>query len=404
MDAVAATIVTKPYLSHARVVARSFRAFHPEVPFFVLLADEVEGLFDPAGEPFRLLQLADVGVPALERIRFHYAQQPFSYALTPYLLARLLALGAKRVLFFKQESLILDSHDDVLDLLDRHAIVLTPHLTAPLSGPDRVAREMVILQSGAFNVGMLGVSASREADRFLRWWQTRAYDHCLHAVPEGMHYEQRWLDLVPSYFDNVHLLRDSRFNVAHWNLPDRLVEIRDGLVFVDGRRCCLFRFSGYEPERPEVLTKYSPRLTAGNAGRAADVFARFHQELAREGYEETSRWPYAYATFDNGVEIPEFVRTLARRMGAAMERFGDPRQTRGRTSFFAWLMEPVDDVTDEASRVTRMWHAIYRERPDLQAVFPDVLTTDRERFLQWTETFGAREHGIPAALLRPASR
>ena len=51
----AATIAAKSFLPYARVVAASFREHHPGVPFFVLLADEVDGCFDPTAEPFELL-------------------------------------------------------------------------------------------------------------------------------------------------------------------------------------------------------------------------------------------------------------------------------------------------------------------------------------------------------------
>ena len=45
----ACTIVSKNYLPFARVLARSFRAQHPEAPFFVLLVDRVEGAWRSAG-------------------------------------------------------------------------------------------------------------------------------------------------------------------------------------------------------------------------------------------------------------------------------------------------------------------------------------------------------------------
>ena len=91
------TIVAKNYLSFARVLAGSFHRHHPGIPFFVLLADEIDGHFDPTREPFRLLHWPDLDIPHVERFRFHYAQQPLSYAVTPYLLAGLLKLGFARV-------------------------------------------------------------------------------------------------------------------------------------------------------------------------------------------------------------------------------------------------------------------------------------------------------------------
>ena len=218
-----ATIVAKNYLSFARALAESFHSIHRDIPFFVLLADEADGYFDPAHEPFHVVGLSELDIPQLERFRFHYAQQPLSYACTPYLLAHLVRRGFSRLIFIKQESLVLGDLTPVFDILDKISIVLTPHLVAPLAGADRIERELNILQSGTFNVGMLGVAATPVAARFLEWWQDRVYAHCRYALASGMHYEQRWLDLVPGLFGDVHVLRDPAYNVGHWNLPDRAV-------------------------------------------------------------------------------------------------------------------------------------------------------------------------------------
>jgi hypothetical protein len=393
-DVAGCTIVAKSYLSYARVLSTSFRQQHPDIPFFTLLADEVDGYFDPAAEPFQLLQLTDLDIPDLERFRFHYTQQPLSYAATPYLLAHLLARGFQRTIFFKQESLVVGNLAPVFDLLERRSIVLTPHLHAPLTGSDRIGRELTILQSGTFNVGMLGVTRTEPASRFLEWWQDRLRTHCRYDVPGGMHYEQRWLDLVPGFFEDVHVLRDPGYNVAHWNLPDRAVTMCGDAILVEGQPCRLFRFSGYEPDRPVAITKYFDRLTWENVGPARAVFDRFRRELEDAGYQVTKRFPYAYGVFDNGVPVPDIARVLYVNLGDDVRMFGDPLRTASPSSYFNWLNQPVDDEWGSRT-VTRLWHGIYRARPDLQAALPNPLGCDRDAFLNWTTMFGMREHGIP---------
>jgi hypothetical protein len=44
--------------------------------------------------------------------------------------------------------------------------------------------------------------------------------------------------------------------------------------------------------------------------------------------------------------------------------------------------------------VTRLWHGVWRQRPDLQRAFPEPLGRDRRAFLRWAERYGAGEHGI----------
>ena len=387
-----ATIVAKNYFSFARALAESFQSQHPRVPFFVLLADEADGYLDPSREPFHIVGLSELDIPQLERFRFHYAQQPLSYACTPYLLAHLLKRGYSRVIFVKQESLVLGDLSPVFDLLDGISIVLTPHLVSPLAGADRIERDLNILQSGTYNVGMLGVAATPVAAEFLEWWQDRVYAHCRHATPAGMHYEQRWLDLVPGLFGDVHVLRDPAYNVGHWNLPDRAVTVVDDVVLVNGEPCRLFRFSGYDVERPSAVTRYSSRLTIQNVGPAGLVFERFRAALARHGDRETKTWPYAYGALQRRAST-RIARSLLAEMDDSAGRFGDPLRT-GRGSYFEWLNQGVDGEPNGPGTLTRLWHAVYRARSDLHSAFADPAGADRQAFLAWTQQSGMREHAV----------
>jgi hypothetical protein len=384
------TIAAKGTLALARVVARSFAEHHPGVPFFVLLADEVDGFFDPAQEPYELLLLRDVEIPERERFTFGLRREPLSYAATPYAISKLLALGYQRVLFIKQESFVLGELRTVASSLPAGGIGLTPHLLEPLGGADGEDRELTILLSGVFNAGLVAVAGDGTSSDLLSWWQDRVHRHCRHAVAEGMHYEQRWLDLASAYFPNITVLHDAGLNVGHWNLPDRRVTLADGKVLAEGRPCRLFRFSGYDPDHPEVATRYHARLQTAELGDAAIVFKRYHQTLFEEGWAETKTWPFAYGSFSNGVPIPGVARDIYLRLEDA-ERFGNPFDASA--GYFAWLREPV-----KRGGPNRLWLGVYEGRPDLQAAFPDVLGRHRRSFLRWTRSYGVVEHTVPEAL------
>ena len=142
-----------------------------------------------------------------------------------------------------------------------------------------------------------------------------------------MHYDQRWLDLVPACSTMCTSSRDAGCNVAHWNLPERGPDTdaewhsRHATV-----RCRFFHFSGFEPERPEMVTRYSSRLTMENIGPAAALFARYVDLLRAEGYFECRDWPYSFGAFDNGVPIPDVARRL-------YQETGRPRPTNSATRF-----------------------------------------------------------------------
>ena len=58
-----ATIVAKSFLSFARVLGRSLREHHPALPFVVVLADEIDGVFQPDAEAFEVVPLDRLDIP-----------------------------------------------------------------------------------------------------------------------------------------------------------------------------------------------------------------------------------------------------------------------------------------------------------------------------------------------------
>jgi hypothetical protein len=391
MPAAACTIVDKRQLAHARVTARSFARHNPGIPFFTGLADRVDGAFDAAAEPFTTIELAALGLPAEAAMPFRLADDELAYATTPFLIEHLLDRGYDRVLFFKRESLVTGDHAPSLGLLDDAAIVLTPHLLTPLAG-EASERELDVLLAGTYNVGFLGIAESPSARAMLRWWQERLREHCRHDVMGGLHFEQRWVDLVPGMFDGVRVTRDPGASIGHWSLPERHVEVDGDDVRVDGRPCRLVRFSGYDLDHPEAATRYHDRLSVADAGGdAAALFRRYRELVLAAGHAEARALPYAFAAFDNGVPVPAVARALHARLGRRAAAFGDPFATAGPGSFWAWLT----GADEELGGVTRLWASVVRARPDVHAAYAGAAGLDLRGLGGWADNTGRAEHDIP---------
>jgi hypothetical protein len=385
------TIVAKNYLAFARVLARSLAEHHPAIKLHVLLADRVDGAVSPDDEPFDLECLETLGIPDVERFCFAYNRQQLTVAAKPYLLGHLLDRGYGTAVFLDADVMVLGDLNPLFAEAAAHAVTLTPHLLGPLQ-TDRAARELNILRSGVFNGGFIGVSSGAPARRFLAWWADRMSTHCRFAPDQGMHYDQRWLDLAPSLFDDVHVVRDPGCNVAYWNLPERALRVDSGRFVVEGGSPCrFFHFSGFEPESPTVVTRYSTRIAMQSIGAAAALFARFTDRLAAEGQQHAARLPYAFGSFDNGVQIPELARRIYLEMESGAAAYGNPFTTGGEDSYFSWLTRTGD------SPLNRLWDHVYRDRPDLQIRFPDPCAADYDRFRAWILESGLSEHRIAPA-------
>ena len=76
-------------------------------------------------------------------------------------------------------------------------------------------------------------------------------------------------------------VRQCCYNVAHWNLPERRVRIDGDAILVDDDVPCRFiHFSGFDPKRPAVVSRYSKARASGDA---RTVFERYASMLNAAG-------------------------------------------------------------------------------------------------------------------------
>src|SRR5207302_11017910 len=97
--------------------------------------------------------------------------------------------------------------DQVKNALDSAPIVLTPHVLSPIPRDGLKPSEQDMLISGAYNLGFLAIREAPETREFLGWWDERLRDDCRVDVPNGLFVDQKWVDLVPSFFPSAMALR-----------------------------------------------------------------------------------------------------------------------------------------------------------------------------------------------------
>jgi hypothetical protein len=393
------TVIARNYTAHARVLARSLRVHGGGVPFAVLLIDEPGPPFDPKAEEFPIVRLEDLGLPCLRETCFRLDCRELASLVKPFLLEHLLDQGFETVLFLDPDVLVVGALAPVVERVRAHPVTLTPHVLAPLDSARGAARELTIVLSGTFNAGFVAVTRSDAAVQFLRWWQDRTMGACAHRTADGVFYDQRWLDLAPGLFGGVEIVRDPGWNIAYWNLPERVVSNAGDALVADGVPARFFHFSGFGAGGSGRLSRYSDHVTLADAGGAARVFEQYERLLAEADHDDTRWWPYAFDAFDNGVRIPSIVRRIYAELRDDVEQFGDPFRTGRRNSFFRWLRRPARATASPGIGISRFWELIHQRRVDLQRAFPDIHGADRAAFQDWTRTFGRAEYGLPDAFV-----
>lgn len=275
------TVAAPNYLPLVRVLARSLAETDPGLPLRVLLV--TRGGKVPAGaEGLAVLTPADLNDPRAGKLRRRYGIKACCAALKPFLLTHLLDEGHGPVLFLDPDMLATASLAPVMQAVAAAPLTLCPHLLRPAAPEGQSAVERTLLTSGLYNAGLIGATDHPESRAFLAWWAERLATHCIGEPSAGYHFDQRWLDLAPSFVPGLHLLRDPGCNLGHWNIEGRRITGTAPALQVDGAPLRLFHFSGFDPARPGRLTRYERhRIVTGTPLQG--LFEFYAERLRAEG-------------------------------------------------------------------------------------------------------------------------
>ncbi len=247
---VACTIVSKNYLPMAAAMIDSFLNHNPGWDCKILLCDTITGedekkyISEIPAEIIPLLSLQDVCAVNLEELCFKYSVVELNTAVKPLFLEYLFSKEYRKVVYIDPDILVFQSFSGIEELLEQHDIILTPHIITPLPEDGFTQTDHDILCSGAYNLGFLALKNSLEARKLLRWWQKKLENGCYSRVEEGLFTDQRWMDLTPSLFNNVFILKKKSYNVAFWNLHERQVHHNGVSGWLTGNRLFFFISAG----------------------------------------------------------------------------------------------------------------------------------------------------------------
>lgn len=311
MTRAACTIVSLNYLPYARVLCESFVRFHPDCKFYVLLVDRLPLDFVVSGEQFDLVLVEDLRIPDFESVAFKYDILELNTNVKPTFLKSLLALGIDQLIYLDPDICVYNDVGFIFELVETFPIVLTPHCTSPTPESDRNL-EQAFLLLGVFNLGFLAVSADAEAVDFLSWWEQRCLSSGFAEQSTGLFVDQKWANLVPCLFSNVHILKHCGCNVAYWNLFERQISSSDTGYIVNGTQpLVFFHFSGIDTRQSEkISTRGSSRSTLAERPDLTALFENYKQSLRTHRLPDSVTADYAFGAFSNGMFIPRLARRI----------------------------------------------------------------------------------------------
>lgn len=384
------TVAANNYLGRASVMAQSLFEHHPELPIYLGLTDVLAPGADLSREHFRFIELGEIGLADATALTFGLRREQLAVVAKPALMRTLLDRGYDTVIYLDPDLLITGELELLIEIATANAVTLTPHLADPASS----AWERSILLSGTYNAGVIAISGA-EGERFTKWWGERTARHPENDVAGGIYYDQLWLDLVPSIFAGVAVVKDRGVNVAYWNMAERPLRYQGEVLMAGQCPARIVHFSGFDSSQPEQASVHFGGVPADRLGPAAGpVFSKYARAVAEASARIGAGDTYRLGSFASGEPIPDIARLIYRELGREALTFGDPFDYSHPSGFVAWLNSPADGFGIEEPLVTRLWARIYQARTDVQSAFPNIERDDRAGFIEWTRAFGWREHGV----------
>lgn len=303
------TIVSTNYLAYARVLFESLKKTNCGFDFRALIVDRrtsiVEELVSESG--LDVTYAEELQLPDLDRLFYKYDIVELNTALKPTFLKHTFGLGYDHVLYLDPDIRIFSMLTPVLDALKCAEIVLTPHALAPAMDNMRPS-DVDFLRGGAYNLGFIGLKSSLQVYDMLDWWESRCLGMGFNDQAFGIFVDQKWIDLVPSYYSSVHILRDPGCNVAYWNLHEREVISDAGDFYVNNKPLIFFHFSGVLPFNSSILSKHQNRHNLQNGTVLHDLVQSYCDSLMTLGHAKYSKIPYGFSTLNDGTAITQIMR------------------------------------------------------------------------------------------------
>jgi hypothetical protein len=309
------TIITKSYLAFARALAHTLREHNPGIKLYVLLADKLDGSFDPTEEPFTTILLEELPEQYLVRkMCFYYTPFELCCALRGILHEYMYQKNiARSWLFLDSDISIYSSLQGIFNQLEKTSILLNPHLLNPVNQPYVYDIEVSVLVSGIYNAGFLGLKRSEETRKFIDWFKQRLIYYGFNRrgkekVFKLLFVDQLWLNFVPHFFNEVSFLVHPGANVGYWNLISRKITKKNDTYLVDNEPLIFLHFSGWNISNPAQISIYFPLIN--NINYWKELGENYKALLLKYGYQECKNYPYAFSLFSNGQKIASEMRDL----------------------------------------------------------------------------------------------
>lgn len=331
--------VNNNYFPKARILAKSIKKHIPNSKFSLILSDKIKDGILLEDEPFdEILTIDQLNIPVdnLPLWIYKHTVVELCTAVKGQALVKFLEEGSDKVIYLDPDIVVFDNLSELDELLDKYDVILTPHQTIPEDNKKNIEHnEICSLQHGIYNFGFYAVKNTENGLTYAKWWRDRLIDYCFDDIPNGLFTDQRWGDLAPALFENVHIWKNPACNVSTWNLSHRNVTKKIDKYYVNDLPLQFYHFSGFDSGAQENMLNVHGKDNVA----LFELREWYIQRMQENGQDEFGNKPSIYDFYDNGEKIKKDERLLFRNRTDLQDYFVkyNPFIVEQEFSFYKWL-------------------------------------------------------------------
>lgn len=394
------TIVAKNYFSYANTLCESIKSIHPESKIYIAVSDEINSTEYGEYTKFDVININQLNLPEFEKFCFRYDVMELSTAIKPYVFRWIFDnTNAENVIYLDPDIFVLSRLDRVTEILDGgSAVVVTPHITTRIDDglhPD----ETTMLKVGVFNLGFIAISSSDTGYKVVNWWADRLERGAVNDLSKGLFTDQKWVDLVPCLFSNVAILRDPGFNVAYWNLHERVISFENDVWYANGEPIKFFHFSGIDLKNIERFSKHQNRYNLSNIGVLKNLYIKYTKKLIDNKYQDFIKLPYGFNVSPSGLVIDKQVREY-------FKKFHDASSSKIKNPYLFYSKDYFNEPESSLGKrtlITKYMYALFLGQPDLRLNFNLHNYSAQEKYSMYFIENANRTYGVDNFFIKGAS-
>lgn len=331
---------------------------------------------------------------------FGHTVMELATAIKPFTASKLMERDdCSAVMFFDPDCVLFGPMTEMREALNSHSVVLTPHASELHENPDWIFFEKNPLKVGAFNLGFFGFQNNSTGRAVSSWWRHRLRDYCIIDPSQGMFTDQKWMDLLPCYIEDLKVMRQPVYNIARWNTFQRKISRHGDNYYADGEPIQFVHFSGFYKIGPYVQGLYdrSSEPLIYDLEPLQKLSLWYAQQLDAARSHPQYEQPWKLGRYSNGEEISEKDRRRYKNSIDLQRRYPDPFSVNILNSY--WLscrkqerVEAETAVRQRASDADKITRSVQAHNSILRKLNGALETQLRNTTRELVEAKAARLH------------